>query len=240
LQKLQQELTDKASDIARVEGNLKARESSLAKRNTDLTWQEEDLAFREEMWARWNKLLDELELEAEEKVKRLEGKVRTLEEQVRQFQAAQATQLAPGPQAVEVMRKTLDDLRAEQRARAQRIAAWAGEVSTTLVPLGMSPIPALVRPASISDALPILDSAVDRLQRLDQVLGACLEAEGGRLCRSAIEYVMTCFRSHDPTISLGPVIAGPVADTEDAAREGVQDAVDAVVERFQRDPVDDE
>ena len=65
------------------------------------------------MWARWNKLLDELELEAEEKGKRLEGKVRALEEQVRQFQA---TQTASSPQ-------TLDDLRAEQRAGAQRIAA---------------------------------------------------------------------------------------------------------------------
>jgi hypothetical protein len=139
-----------------------------------------------------------------------------------------------------VLRKTLDDLRAEQRARAQRIAAWAGEASTSLVPLGMSPIPALVRPASISDVLPILDSAADRLQRLDQVLGARLEAEGDRLCRSAIEYVLTCFRSHDPTVFLGPVIVGPVADTEDATREGVQDDVDVVVGRFQQDPVDDE
>jgi chromosome segregation ATPase len=206
LQKLQQELSDKASDIARVEGNLKAREASLAKRTTDLTWQEEDLAFREEMWARRNKLLDELELEAEEKVKHLEGKVWTLEGQVRQFQAAQATQSAPGPQAVEVLRKTLDDLRAEQRARAQHIAAWAGEASTTLVPLGMSPIPALVRSASITDALPILDSAADCLRRLDQVLGTHLEAEGSRLCRSAIEYVLTCFRSHDPTVSLGRLL----------------------------------
>jgi hypothetical protein len=139
-----------------------------------------------------------------------------------------------------VLRKTLDDLRAEQRAGAQCIAAWAGEASTTLAPLGMSPIPALVRPAIVFDALPILDSAADHLRRLDQVLGARLEAEGGRLCRSAIEYVLTCFRSHDPTVSLGPVIAGPVADTEDAAREGVQDAVDVVVGRFQWDPVDDE
>jgi hypothetical protein len=46
----------------------------VTKRATDLTWQEEDLAFREEMWARRNKLLDELELEAEEKGKCLEGK----------------------------------------------------------------------------------------------------------------------------------------------------------------------
>jgi hypothetical protein len=138
------------------------------------------------------------------------------------------------------MRKTLDDLRAEQRAGAQRIAAWASEASTTLVPLRMSPIPALVRPASIFDVLPILDSVADRLRRLDQILGARLEAEGSRLCRSAIEYILTCFRSHDPAVSLGPVIAGPVADTEDAAREGVQDAVDVVVERFQRDPTGDE
>ena len=88
--KLQKELVDKASNIARAEESLKAREASLEKRATDLTWQEEDLAFREEMWARRNKLLDELELEAEEKGKRLEGKVRALEEQVRQFQAVQA------------------------------------------------------------------------------------------------------------------------------------------------------
>jgi hypothetical protein len=243
LQRLQQELADKASDIAHAEENLKAREASLAKRATDLTWQEEDLAFREEMWARRNKLLDELELEAEEKGKHLEGKVWALEEQVRQFQAAQAvqaTQTASGPQAVEVMRKTLDDLQAEQRAGAQRIAAWAGEASTALVPLGMSPIPTLVRPASISDALLIMDSVADCLQLLDQILGARLEAEGSRLCWSAIEYVLTCFRSHDPTVSLGPVIVGLVADTDDVVQEGAHDVVDAVVGRFHRDPADDE
>jgi hypothetical protein len=138
------------------------------------------------------------------------------------------------------MRKTLDDLRAEQHARAQRIAAWASEASTALVPLGVSPIPALVRPVSISDALPVLDSAAERLRRLDRILSTRLEAEGSRLCQSAIEYVLTCFWSHDPAASLRPVIAGPVADTEDAAREGVQDVVDAVVGRFQRDPTDDE
>jgi hypothetical protein len=96
----------------------------------------------------------------------------------------------------------------------------------------------LVRPASISDALPVLDYTADRLRRLDQILGARLEAEGTRLCRSAIEYVLTCFRSHDPAVSLGPVIAGPVADT--AAREDVLDVVDVVAGRFQWDPTDDE
>jgi hypothetical protein len=36
------------------------------------------------------------------------------------------------------------------------------------------------------------------------------------------------------------VITGPVADAEDAAREGIKDAVELVAERFQRDPADDE
>jgi hypothetical protein len=75
---------------------------------------------------------------------------------------------------------------------------------------------------------------------LDQILGAHLEAKGGRLCRTVIEYILTCFRIHDPTISLELVIAGPVADTEDAAQEGVQGVVELVAERFQRDPIDDE
>jgi hypothetical protein len=110
----------------------------------------------------------------------------------------------------------------------------------TLVPLGMSPIPVSAPPVSISDALPVLDSTVDRLRRLDQILGARLEAKGSKLYRAVVNYVLTCFRSHDPTISLAPVIDGPVAATEDAARESVQDAVEMVVVRFQRDPVDAE
>jgi hypothetical protein len=39
---------------------------------------------------------------------------------------------------------------------------------------------------------------------------------------------------------LEPVIAGPVVDTEDTAQEGIQDVVDVVAKRFQRDPADDE
>jgi hypothetical protein len=93
---------------------------------------------------------------------------------------------------------------------------------------------------SISDALPVLDFVADRLRCLDQILGARLEAEGSRLYRAVIEYILTCFQSHDPAISLGSVITGPVAVTEDTTRGSVQDAVDAVAKRFQRDPADDE
>ena len=101
------------------------------------------------MLTRRGELLAEHELEAEEKE-------RKLEEQIRQFNAVQAM---PSPQAMEATRKALQDLQAEHRARVQRIPAWASEASTTLVPLGMSPIPVSELPTSISDALPVLDSA---------------------------------------------------------------------------------
>jgi hypothetical protein len=138
------------------------------------------------------------------------------------------------------MKKSLEDLRAEHRTRVQRIAAWADEASSTLVPLGVSRIPVSKRSVSISDALSVLDSTADRLRRLDRILGACLEAEGSRLCRAVTEYILTCFRNHDPAISFELVIAGLVADTEDDVRGSVQDVVDVVAERFQRDPADDE
>jgi hypothetical protein len=229
MRKWEQELEGKASDAALAEENLKAKEQSLDRRETDLARRETDLTFREEMLTRRGEMLAEHELEAEERE-------RKLEERICQFNAAQA---APGPQAVEATRKALEDLQAEHRAGVQRIVAWAGEASTTLVPLGMSPIPVSEVPTSISDALPVLDSAADRLRHLDQILGARLEAKGSKLCRAVVEYILTCFRSHDPAISLAPVITGPVAATEDAARESVHDAVELVAERFQRDPADD-
>jgi hypothetical protein len=107
LQKWQQELEDKASDVALAEENLKEKELSLDRWETDLARRGTDLAFKEEMVFRWGELLAKHELEAEEKE-------RKLEEQIRQFEAAQA---APGPQAMVATRKALKDLQAEHRAR---------------------------------------------------------------------------------------------------------------------------
>jgi hypothetical protein len=87
LQKLQQELVDTAGKISLGEENLKAKDASLEERAMGLIRQEKDLAWREEMWERWDKLLAEHELEAEEKEK-------NLEERVRWFQAAQTAQVA--------------------------------------------------------------------------------------------------------------------------------------------------
>jgi hypothetical protein len=162
LQKLQQELKGKASDAALAEEKLKVkgesldrRETDLARREMDLARRKKDLAFREEMLTRRGELLAEHELEAEKKEKEVE-------EQVRQFNAAQAAQ---GFQAVEATRKALEDLQAEHRTGVQRIAAWAGEASMALVPLGMSPISVSELPTSISDVLPVLDSAFDAWTR---------------------------------------------------------------------------
>jgi hypothetical protein len=55
-----------------------------------------------------------------------------------------------------------------------------------------------------------------------------------------VDYVLTCFRSHDPAMSLAPVLDGPVAAIEDAARESIQDTVETVAACFQRDPADAE
>ena len=49
LQKWQQELEGKASDVALAEENLKEKELSLDRRETDLARRAIDLAFREEM-----------------------------------------------------------------------------------------------------------------------------------------------------------------------------------------------
>jgi DNA repair exonuclease SbcCD ATPase subunit len=162
LQKLQQKLGDKAGKISLAEENLRAKGVSLEERASYLIRQEKELAWREEMWERRDKLLAEHEREAEEREKKLE-------ERVCWFQVAQAAhvaqmaQVAPVSQATETMKKTLEDLRAEQRIGVQHITAWADEASSALVPLGVSPIPVLKRPVSISDALPMLDSAADRL-----------------------------------------------------------------------------
>jgi len=110
---------------------------------------------------------------------------------------------------------------------AQRIANWASKASLALVPLGMSPIQVAEPPASIADALPVLNSASDRLRRLEPILAGV---------RMVTEHILTCLRSHDPAISLAPVVGGLVAETEASAQESVRDVVDFIASYFKREP----
>ena len=86
----------------------------------------------------------------------------------------------------ETVQEAARKLQEDQRMGAQRIIDWAGEASSTLVPLGMSPIQMAERPASIADALPVLNSASERLRRLEPILVGHLEAEGRELCRMVV------------------------------------------------------
>jgi len=90
--------------------------------------------------------------------------------------------------------------------------------------------------ASIADTLPVLNSASDRLWRLEPVLAGQLEAEGRDLIRMVAEHILTCLQSHDPAISLAPMVDGPVAETEASARESMRDIVDFVATYFKREP----
>ena len=102
----------------------------------------------------------------------------------------------------------------------------------------MSPIQVAEPPASIADALPVLNSASDRLRRLEPVLAGQLETEGRELIRMVTEHILICLRSHDPAISLAPVVDGPVAETEAAAWDSVWEVVDFVAAYFKREPAD--
>jgi hypothetical protein len=163
----------------------------------------------------------------------VKGKEAELSELSEQLKAEES---ALGRQAQEAAQKALEALQEEQRTGVERITAWAGEVSTALVPLGMSPIQVTAPPASLSEALPVLDLAAERFQRLDPVIGARLEHEGRELCRAVAEHILVCFRSHFPDLSLDPVVMGPVEGTEDTARESVADVVEIISARFERDP----
>ena len=83
----------------------------------------------------------------------------SLQEKVRQLEAAQA---ALDAQVQEAVQEAVRKLQEDQRLGAQRIIDWASEASSALVPLGMSPIQVAEPPASIADALPVLNSASDR------------------------------------------------------------------------------
>jgi hypothetical protein len=63
-----------------------------------------------------------------------------------------------------------------------------------------------------------------------------LETEGSAVARGTAEYILTSFRSHDPTMQLTPVLVGPLRAMAAVAKERVQEAVDMVVSRFRRRP----
>ncbi|KAJ1266723.1 hypothetical protein BS78_07G000300 [Paspalum vaginatum] len=216
LDKMKLRLVEREAAVAAREDSVAQREASAKALRDSAVRQATTLKVRED-WVKSR----EAELASQEKQLLAE---RAALEQLKQGAALQAA---------------AED-REQMRAGLQRIADWAGEASSALVPLGLSPIRVTEPPSTIADAFPVLDSAVERLRRLDSTLGERLEAEGRELCRLVVEHLLVCFRSHDPAISLDPVIAGPVEEAEAAARDSVQEAVEVVATRFQRTPADED
>jgi hypothetical protein len=67
-----------------------------------------------------------------------------------------------------------------------------------------------------------------KISQLEEAVGSHLEEEGHTLAQVVADHVMMCFRSHDPNISLEPVVQGPVEGSVEAVRDGVEDAARAV------------
>jgi hypothetical protein len=56
----------------------------------------------------------------------------------------------------------------------------------------------------------VLDFTVERLRYLESGMHDLLEIEGRAVARGMAEYILTCFRSHDPAFQLTPVLVGPI------------------------------
>jgi hypothetical protein len=172
--------------------------------------------------------------EAEE-VARLQ-ELQKREEAVEEELAAGNRRLQECEAALQEREAKVEGLLAEQRAGSGRLTRWVGTVNPLLVALGANPIWVPEAPSPFGAALQLLDSTARRLQDAEAGMQDLLETEGQIVARGMAEYILTSFRSHDPSIQLTPVLVGPLRATAAAVREGVQEAVDMVAARLRRRP----
>jgi hypothetical protein len=103
---------------------------------------------------------------------------------------------------------------------------------------GFSPIQGGDATPEADVILPLPESTGRKISQLEEVVGSHLEEEGRTLAHAVADHMLMCFWSRDPSISLEPVVHGPVEGSAEAARDGVEEAVRAVAERFKREPKD--
>jgi hypothetical protein len=130
----------------------------------------------------------------------------------------------------------VEGLLAEQRAGTGRLTRWVSAVNPLLEELGANPIRVSEAPSPFGAALQLLDSTARRLQDVEAGMQDLLETEGRIVVREMAEYILTSFRSHDPSIQPTPVLVGPLRATAAAAREGVLEAAGMVASRLRRRP----
>jgi hypothetical protein len=205
-----------AAQTRKVSAAVEAEKSDLADLAAVVAKREEGLAARE----------------AEEvaQLQELQKREEAMEEEL----AAGNRRLQEREAALQEKEAKVERLLVEQRAGSGRLTRWVGTVNPLLEALGANPIWVLEAPSPFSAALQLLDSTARRLQDVEAGMQDLLEIEGQIVARGMAEYILTSFWSHDPSIQLTPVLVGPLRATADAAREGVQEAVDMVAARLRR------
>jgi hypothetical protein len=139
-------------------------------------------------------------------------------------------------QELVVAQKGLEDLWASRASDGQCVWSFLGQADAALASFGFSPIRGGNVAPEAGVVLPLLDSVVRKISQLEEAVGSHLKEEGYAVAQAVADHVLMCFRSHDPSISLEPVVQGPVEGSAEAARDDVEDAPRAVAERFEREP----
>jgi hypothetical protein len=110
-----------------------------------------------------------------------------------------------------------------------RVWSFLGQADATLVSFSFSPVWRISRH---------LDSVGRKISQLEEAIGRRLEEEGRALAWAVVDNVLMCFQCRDPSISLEPVVQGPVEGSTEAGRVSVEDVARAVAEWFEREPKD--
>jgi hypothetical protein len=208
------ELADAAREAF---ATAEAQQAALADQAAAATKKEEELAAREA-----------------EEVARLQ-ELQKREEAVEEELAAGNRRLQEREAALQQREAKVEGLLAEQRAGTGRLTRWVNAVNP-LLEEGANPIGVPEAPSPFGAALQLLDTTARRLQDAEAGMQDLLETEGRIVAREVAEYILTSFRSHDPSIQLTPVLVGPIRATAAAAREGVLEAAGMVASRLRRRP----
>ena len=74
-----------------------------------------------------------------------------------------------------------------------------------------------------------------KLEGLQATVKDVLAQEGRQLASAVAEYILACFHSHDPKISLEPVQLGIVEENEAGARSAVREVAEQIAQYFSRE-----
>jgi hypothetical protein len=139
-------------------------------------------------------------------------------------------------QELVIAQKGLEDLRACRAGDRQCAWSFLGQADAAPASFSFSPIRGGNAAPEAVVVLPILDSAERKISQLEEAVGSRLEEEGRTLAQAVADHMLMCFQSRDPSISLEPVVQGPVEGSAEVARDDVEDATHAVAEWFKREP----